>query len=189
MVSSLQDRSRFQRLQCSFFGLGPDTPLRSLEGPTRGLSANRNLREPAPRTPSPACSEGKAARANRRQPLQRRSVVGSAVRNPPLPWQWAAVSAFLSRSTSWHSRKRSTRSAINEIQPACRLTAELLGLAFLVAAAVGSGIMDERLAGGNVAIFAREHDRDRRGLGHSNSDVWVDLRRTFESSRYIGRCD
>ncbi len=33
-----------------------------------------------------------------------------------------------------------------------RLTAELLGTGFLVAAVVGSGIMGERLAGGNVAI-------------------------------------
>jgi glycerol uptake facilitator-like aquaporin len=33
-----------------------------------------------------------------------------------------------------------------------RLTAEFLGTAFLVAAVVGSGIMAERLAGGNVAI-------------------------------------
>jgi len=33
-----------------------------------------------------------------------------------------------------------------------RLAAELLGTAFLVAAVVGSGIMGERLAGGNVAI-------------------------------------
>src|SRR5277367_4607116 len=33
-----------------------------------------------------------------------------------------------------------------------RLIAELLGTAFLVAAVVGSGIMAERLSGGNVAI-------------------------------------
>ncbi len=33
-----------------------------------------------------------------------------------------------------------------------RLTAEFLGTAFLVAAVIGSGIMGERLAGGNVAI-------------------------------------
>jgi len=33
-----------------------------------------------------------------------------------------------------------------------RLTAELVGTAFLLAAVVGSGIMGERLAGGNVAI-------------------------------------
>src|ERR1700691_5483956 len=33
-----------------------------------------------------------------------------------------------------------------------RLTAEFLGSAFLVAAVVGSGIMGEQLAGGNVAI-------------------------------------
>src|SRR3984893_6412538 len=33
-----------------------------------------------------------------------------------------------------------------------RVTAEFLGTAFLVAAVVGSGIMGERLAGGNVAL-------------------------------------
>ena len=33
-----------------------------------------------------------------------------------------------------------------------RVIAEFLGTAFLVAAVVGSGIMSERLAGGNVAI-------------------------------------
>src|SRR5579859_2779205 len=33
-----------------------------------------------------------------------------------------------------------------------RLTAEFLGTAFLLAAVVGSGIMEENLAGGNVAI-------------------------------------
>src|SRR5215831_11060513 len=33
-----------------------------------------------------------------------------------------------------------------------RATAEFIGTAFLVAAVVGSGIMGERLAGGNVAI-------------------------------------
>ncbi len=33
-----------------------------------------------------------------------------------------------------------------------RLTSEFLGTAFLVTAVVGSGIMGERLAGGNVAI-------------------------------------
>src|SRR5882724_11382879 len=33
-----------------------------------------------------------------------------------------------------------------------RLTAEFIGTAFLVAAVVGSGIMGERLAGGNIAI-------------------------------------
>src|SRR5579871_6624586 len=33
-----------------------------------------------------------------------------------------------------------------------RMTAEFLGTLFLVAAVIGSGIMAERLAGGNVAI-------------------------------------
>jgi len=33
-----------------------------------------------------------------------------------------------------------------------RLTAEFIGTAFLVAAVVGSGVMGEKLAGGNVAV-------------------------------------
>ena len=33
-----------------------------------------------------------------------------------------------------------------------RLAAEFLGTAFLVAAVVGSGVMAERLSGGNVAL-------------------------------------
>lgn len=39
-----------------------------------------------------------------------------------------------------------------EVTPGRRLAAEALGTAFLLAAVVGSGIMGERLAGGNVAI-------------------------------------
>src|SRR5436309_15430642 len=39
-----------------------------------------------------------------------------------------------------------------EIAPARRIAAEALGSAFLLMAVVGSGIMGERLAGGNVAI-------------------------------------
>jgi glycerol uptake facilitator-like aquaporin len=39
-----------------------------------------------------------------------------------------------------------------KISLARRLVAELLGTAFLVAAVIGSGIMGERLAGGNVAL-------------------------------------
>jgi len=38
------------------------------------------------------------------------------------------------------------------VSPARRLIAEALGAAFLLAAVVGSGIMGERLAGGNVAL-------------------------------------
>ena len=36
-----------------------------------------------------------------------------------------------------------------------RVTAEALGTAFLLAAIVGSGIMGERLAGGNLALTRR----------------------------------
>lgn len=38
------------------------------------------------------------------------------------------------------------------VSPARRLAAEFIGTAFLVAAVVGSGIMADRLAGGNVAL-------------------------------------
>jgi glycerol uptake facilitator-like aquaporin len=38
------------------------------------------------------------------------------------------------------------------MSPGRRVTAECLGTAFLLAAVVGSGIMGERLAGGNVAL-------------------------------------
>src|SRR3954468_7120667 len=38
------------------------------------------------------------------------------------------------------------------LEPARRLVAEALGTALLLAVVVGSGIMGERLAGGNVAI-------------------------------------
>src|SRR5271154_5688728 len=41
---------------------------------------------------------------------------------------------------------------MNEISMGRRLTAEALGTALLLAAIVGSGIMGERLASGNVAI-------------------------------------
>jgi len=39
-----------------------------------------------------------------------------------------------------------------KISPGRRLAAEFFGTAFLVAAVIGSGIMGERLAGGNIAI-------------------------------------
>ena len=50
----------------------------------------------------------------------------------------------MSRTSSTHSLERKSL--------ARRSVAELLGTAFLLAAVVGSGIMGERLAGGNVAI-------------------------------------
>jgi glycerol uptake facilitator-like aquaporin len=44
------------------------------------------------------------------------------------------------------------RSRLLRVTPARRIVAEVLGTALLLAAIVGSGIMGERLAGGNVAI-------------------------------------
>src|ERR1700680_5267515 len=58
----------------------------------------------------------------------------------------------------WPCREKSPGLADNdkcqEMTPslARRMTAELLGTAFLVAAVVGSGIMAERLADGNAAL-------------------------------------
>ncbi len=43
-------------------------------------------------------------------------------------------------------------SAVQAASPAQRLGAEFLGTAFLLATVVGSGIMAERLAGGNIAL-------------------------------------
>jgi glycerol uptake facilitator-like aquaporin len=56
-----------------------------------------------------------------------------------------------SRQVVTEERNRPNRAAISFGLPA-RFTAEFLGTAFLLAAVVGSGIMGERLAGGNVAI-------------------------------------
>ena len=51
-----------------------------------------------------------------------------------------------------HERGRSGENAVEGMTRARRLTAEAVGTALLLAAVVGSGIMGERLAGGNVAI-------------------------------------
>ncbi len=68
-----------------------------------------------------------------------------------------------------------------------RLTAEFLGSAFLVAAVVGSGIMGERLAGGNVAMKPLANDSTACRLAswgfsvafrRSDCAVTIDNRRT-----------
>ena len=65
-----------------------------------------------------------------------------------------------------------------------RVVAEGVGTALLLATVVGSGIMGERLAGGNVgARAAREHARDRRGAGRSHPHVRPDLGRAFQPGR------
>ncbi len=54
-----------------------------------------------------------------------------------------------------------------------RAVAEALGSAFLLAAVVGSGIMGERLAGGNVALaLLAEHIRNRRRAGRVDPHLW-----------------
>ena len=52
-------------------------------------------------------------------------------------------------------------------------SAEAVGTALLLATVVGSGIMGERLAGGNVAIaLAREYGRDGCGACRLDSTAW-----------------
>jgi hypothetical protein len=61
-----------------------------------------------------------------------------------------------------------------------RLAAEFFGTAFLLAAIVGSGIMGERLAGGQRRhCMACERHCNRSDAGDSDFDLWADLRRTF----------
>jgi hypothetical protein len=69
-----------------------------------------------------------------------------------------------------------------------RIAAEFAGTFLLLAAVVGSGIMGERMAAGNVAIaLLAKHVRYRRGFDCNHSLVRSDLRRTLESRRNIGR--
>ena len=63
-----------------------------------------------------------------------------------------------------------------------RLLAEGLGTAFLLATVVGSGIMAERLAGGNVALaLLVQHAGDRRDPGGADPDLRAGLGRAFQS--------
>ena len=68
-----------------------------------------------------------------------------------------------------------------------RAVAEFLGTAFLLAAVVGSGIMGERLAGGNVAMGPLAniafHGSDPGGPG---SSACSHLRCAFQSCGYAG---
>ena len=68
-----------------------------------------------------------------------------------------------------------------------RILAEALGTALLLATVVGSGIMADRLAGGNSGLRpAREHDRDRRDAAGAHHDPWTALRRPLQSRRDAG---
>ncbi len=65
-----------------------------------------------------------------------------------------------------------------------------MGTAFLVAAVVGSGIMGERLAGGEYRYcFAGQHDCDWRGIGFSHPDIWADFWRASEPGGHAGGRD
>ena len=69
-----------------------------------------------------------------------------------------------------------------------RVAAEALGTALLLATVVGSGIMGERLAGGNVAHrAARQHARDRRGAGRADPHVRPGLGRALQPGRHARR--
>jgi len=72
--------------------------------------------------------------------------------------------------------------------PARRLTGELFGTAFLLAAVVGSGIMGERLSAGNVAMALLGNTL---ATGATLVTVIFTLRlrlgRAFQSGRYAGR--
>jgi len=59
-----------------------------------------------------------------------------------------------------------------------RLASEFLGTAFLVAAGIGSGIMGERLASGNLAIALLANTIATGAAPRSiDSNVWSDFRR------------
>ena len=70
-----------------------------------------------------------------------------------------------------------------------RTVAEALGTALLVATVIGSGIMGERLAGGNVAHrAARQHDRHGRRAGGADPDLRPDLGRALQPGGDARRC-
>ena len=73
-------------------------------------------------------------------------------------------------------------------EPSARATAECVGTAFLSLAVVGSGIMAQRLSGGNVGRPARKYDRDRRCAWGDHPGLWTDLRRASQSGRDVRRC-
>ena len=65
-----------------------------------------------------------------------------------------------------------------------KLLSEVLGTALLLAVVIGSGIMAERLAGGNVGHrAARQHAGDRRRPVHPDRGVRARQRRAFQSGR------
>ncbi len=66
-----------------------------------------------------------------------------------------------------------------------RVTAELIGTAMLLTAVVGSGVMGERLAGGNAAIALLANTlATRRGVISADTYVRSCLGRAFQSCRH-----
>ena len=85
-------------------------------------------------------------------------------------------------------QKEIERLGSNEDYTCAAATAEFLGTLFLLAAVVGSGIMGERLAAGNVAIGAPGQYRRHRGRASGvDSGVRSGFRRAFESCRDTDR--
>jgi glycerol uptake facilitator-like aquaporin len=62
-----------------------------------------------------------------------------------------------------------------------RVVAEFLGTAFLTAAVIGSGIMGERLAGGNTAIALLANTIATGAACGADPDLWLNFRRSLQS--------
>jgi glycerol uptake facilitator-like aquaporin len=70
-----------------------------------------------------------------------------------------------------------------------RLTAEFIGTAFLVAAVVGSGVMGEKLSGGNVALALLANTiATGAALVALIAGICGHIPRSPQSSRHTDRC-
>jgi len=90
--------------------------------------------------------------------------------------QLAVVPAAGQPTNSLSKKKSTAIGKTSEARSPRRLTAEFLGTLLLVAAVVGSGIMAERLAGGNVALACCEYDRHGAALV-LDPHFWIHFRR------------
>ena len=82
----------------------------------------------------------------------------------------------------WPNRQRLASPPPNDAHaPSRMLLAEALGTLLLVATVVGSGIMAERLAGGNGAVaLARQHPRHRGDTLRADHRTRADVRRALQ---------
>src|SRR6516225_5657550 len=79
------------------------------------------------------------------------------------------------------------RAAANSLSR--KLVAEGVGTCLLLAAVVGSGIMGERLAGGNVAIALLANTiATGGGADCADSHLRSGIRRAFQPGRVVRRC-